>query len=211
MEFNELLCSLLRCCGQQRAGKLIPDFNIGGVLPPFLGGAPGGDYADASPYECTSEELVDKFFISEHRGQLLLGLMKFRATLRAVGITRAMQWIDGSFIENVESRGTVPGDIDVVTFLYRPKAVLADLDWKQFLNANQKGFLNRAANKAAFACDTMFVDMNAPPHLVVDQAAYWNGLFSHQRRTFQWKGMLKVGLGAEDDAAIAKLTAGGIQ
>ena len=190
---------------------MIPAFNIGGVLPPFLGADPGGDFAEASPYECTSEELVDRFFTSEHRGHLLLGLLNFRAALRAVGVSFAMQWIDGSFSEDVESRGGIPGDIDVVTFLDRPQAVKADADWVQFVTANENGFLDRAANKAAFSCDTMFVDLNAPPPLVVVQAAYWNGLFSHQRRTFQWKGMLSILLGAEDNAAMAKLAAGGIQ
>lgn len=184
---------------------------MGGVLPPFLGPDPGGDFADASPYECTSEELVDRFFTSEHRGRLLFGLMNFRSALRAAGVIYAIQWIDGSFTEDVERRGLLPGDVDVVTFLYRPQAVSSDADWGQFVAANQNGFLNRAANKAAFACDTMFVDMNVPTHLVVGQAAYWNGLFSHQRRTFQWKGMLSVTLGVEDNAALAKLAAGGIQ
>jgi len=190
---------------------LIPAFNIGGVLPPFLGPDPAGHFADASPYECTAEELVDRFLTSGHRGHLLLGLMNFRAALRAAGVIYAMQWIDGSFTEDVESRGAVPGDVDVVTFLYRPQAVSSDADWVQFVNANQNGFLNRAANKVAYHCDAMFVDMNVPPHLIVGQAAYWNGLFSHQRRTFQWKGMLSVPLGAEDNAAVAKLAAGGIQ
>lgn len=190
---------------------MIPAFNIGGVLPPFLGPDPGGYAADASPYECTSEELVDRFLNSHHRGHLLLGLMNFRAALRAAGVIYAMQWIDGSFTEDVESRGAMPGDVDVVTFMYRPQAVSSDADWAQFFNANKNGLLNRAANKAAYHCDTMFVDMNVPPHLIVGQAAYWNGLFSHQRRTFQWKGMLSVPLGADDNAAFAKLAAGGIQ
>ena len=190
---------------------LIPAFNIGGVLPPFLGPEPGRDVAEASPYECTSEELVDRFLTSNQRGRLLFGLMNFRAALRAAGVIDAMQWIDGSFTENVESRGLEPGDVDVVTFLYRPKAVRDDANWGQFVATHQGGFLNRAANKAAYACDTMFVDMNVLPHLIVEQAAYWNGLFSHQRRTFQWKGMLCVGLGPNDDGALAKLAAGGIQ
>lgn len=181
------------------------------MLPPFLGADPGGDVAQASPYECTSEEIVDRFFTSDHRGHMLFGLMNFRTALRAAGVIHAMQWIDGSFTEDVESRGLLPGDVDVVTFLYRPQAVSDDADWVQFVAANRNGFLNRAANKAAYACDTMFVDMNVPPHLVVAQAAYWNGLFSHQRRTFQWKGMLSVSLSSDDNAALAKLAAGGIQ
>jgi hypothetical protein len=190
---------------------LIPAYNIGGVLPPFLGPEPGRDFAEASPYECTSEELVDRFLTSDHRGRLLFGLMNFRAALRAAGVIHALQWIDGSFTEDVESRGLVPGDVDIVTFLYRPQAVLDDANWGQFVAAHETGFLNRAANKATYACDTMFVDMNALPHLIVEQAAYWNGLFSHQRRTFQWKGMLTIELGANDDGALAKLAAGGTQ
>jgi hypothetical protein len=35
---------------------------------------------------------------------------------------------------------------------------------------------------------------------VAEQAAYWVGLFSHQRDTFRWKGMVKIEFGTGDDA-----------
>ena len=59
--------------------------------------------------------------------------------------------------------------------------------------------------KTVFMCDAYFVDLLKPPELLVDDTRYWFGLFSHQRETALWKGMLQVPLCSDDDAAKAFL------
>ena len=190
---------------------MIPNFNVGGVLPPFLGAEPGEHAALASPYVCNPLELVDRFFTSAWRGQLLLGLIQFRDALRGEGIVSGLQWIDGSFTEDVEKRGAQPRDIDVVTVLERPAAVANDADWVAFVNAHAGGIFSRDANKANFNVDSLWIDLGVRPRVLVGRAAYWYGLFSHQRVTFQWKGMLSIDLGSDDAPARARLAQGGIQ
>ncbi len=55
------------------------------------------------------------------RRYLLQKWLDFRATLYQAGIQEGFQWIDGSFVENIEQvSGRPPNDIDVVTFFYVP-------------------------------------------------------------------------------------------
>jgi hypothetical protein len=68
----------------------------------------------------------------------------------------------------------------------------------QFVAAHQRLFDPEEA-KAAFDCDAYFVDMNKPAHLLIEDTAYWFGLFSHQRVTALWKGLLQVPLDSDDD------------
>lgn len=54
--------------------------------------------------------------------------------------------------------------------------------------------------------DAFFIDLLDPPELVVDASRYFLGLFSHQRITMIWKGMLQVRLDdAQDDADALEL------
>lgn len=186
---------------------MIPAFNLNGVLPPFVGATPGAQIALSSPYECAPEEVVQRFSTSEHRKGLLRGLFRFRAALRSYGFEIGFQWLDGSFTEDVESRGRNPADIDVLTLSYRPDPLVADAEaWSKFVQTHQSGgIFDRKLNRVSYDCDTVFLDLHTAPHIVARQAAYWNGLFSHRRDTFQWKGMLALPLHVDDRAAIAAL------
>lgn len=186
---------------------LIPDFNLNGVLPPFVGSTPGAQMALSSPYQCSPAELVERFSTSDQRKTLLRGFFGFRKALRANGLEAGFQWVDGSFTENVEALGRDPRDIDVVTLSYRPKAYVADAAaWATFVDDQSKGgIFDRELNRASFACDASFIDLHTLPHLVARQAAYWNGLFSHRRGSFQWKGMLAIPLHIDDADALVAL------
>ena len=189
---------------------LIPQFNLNGVLPPFIGATPGAQMAFSSPYSCTSVELVERFSTSAHRRNLLDGFFQFRASLRESGIVSGFQWLDGSFTEDVESDGREPNDIDVVTLAYRPDGLaLNSQEWTEFVrDQSTGGIFDRVRNRERFTCDTFFVDLNTLPHVVARQAAYWTALFSHQRNTFQWKGMVALPLHIDDTDAIAALAGG---
>ena len=133
---------------------------------------------------------------------LISGLLDYRERLRAVGITSGFQLIDGSFTEDCEAvKGRPPGDIDLVTYAYLP---VAPSQVSVFLSNNLSLFNPRIA-KQTYHCEAFFIDMAKNAELLIDETLYWNGLFSHQRSTFMWKGMLRVPLMADDAAARAQI------
>jgi hypothetical protein len=77
-----------------------------------------------------------------------------------------------------------------------------------FLQAHA-GLFNPLQTKLTYHCDAYFVDLQKPPRLLVADSAYWSGLFSHQRVTALWKGMVQISL-ASDDGAVRQALAGGM-
>src|SRR5258707_13269006 len=95
----------------------IPPFDSNSVLPPHLGDPRLSN--EISPYPCSSLELCDRFATSPDRVRILDGFLRLRALLRDHGMTDGFQWVDGSFLEDVENaEHRPPGDIDVVTFYW---------------------------------------------------------------------------------------------
>lgn len=181
---------------------MIPSMSTSMVLPPFVGDNPGVR-AEMSPYVVTIKDVVQRFAISAERVAILKGLLAYRAALRNVGVLDGYQWLDGSFVEDVEkSRNRPPADIDMVTFARLP-AMDANLKgaWVQ---ANSNLFNPKSA-KRDFLCDAYFVDLQKRPELLVDDTRYWFGMFSHQRETSLWKGMLQVPMQSNDDEANVEL------
>lgn len=171
---------------------MFPNFNLSGVIPPFKTTPTD---RDASPYVTNLRDVVSILGTSPERRALINGLLDYRQALRAVGVTSGFQIFDGSFTENCEAlRGRPPSDIDLVTYAYLPVPPAQKV---AFLNANLDLFDPRRA-KILFGCDAYFVDMGKDAELVVDDTFYWYGLFSHQKSTAAWKGMLRVSLMADD-------------
>ena len=167
---------------------MIPDWNEQGVLPPVRPGA-GGSSPDRAPYRAALEELVERFATSPARAEILQGLLNYRLALHQTGITAGFQWVNGSFVENVEAlEGRPPNDIDVVTFCAVPDGGYAHL-------------FDGDAIKDAFQVDAYFFPLNASltaPR--VHQIAYWYSMWSH-RRNGLWKGFLEVDLNPDADIA----------
>jgi hypothetical protein len=183
---------------------LIPNFTSSGTLPPFYGTGNPVASAGRSPYLVTPSELVARFATSTERNALLTALFAYRQSMRAIGITDGFQWLDGSFVEDAEAvKGRAPSDIDLVTFAHRPIAARDDADWANLVNANLQLF-QPGGN---VGLDTYYVDLELGPQLVVRRTAYWFGLFTHQKVTGLWKGVLQLDLGVDDSAAIALLGA----
>ena len=175
---------------------MIPAFGPSGVLPPFVGASPVVP-AGLSPYVAVMTEIVARFGTSAERLAILNGFLDYRAALAAVGIADGFQWVDGSFVENCETiRQRAPGDVDIVTFAYRP----ATPDWSLFVSQHLELF-DPHRLKAIFKCDAYYIDLQKPGDLIVTETAYFNGLFSHQRDTMQWKGMLSIDLNSDDASA----------
>jgi hypothetical protein len=87
----------------------IPAFDSRGLLPPYIG--PDGATADRSPYEATMTEIVPALGTTPHRRSLVRGLLDYRALLTRLGYTVGLQFLNGTFVENVEGReGRPPND-----------------------------------------------------------------------------------------------------
>lgn len=70
--------------------------------------------------------------------------------------------------------------------------------------ANQDVFNPRQA-KARYRCDAHYIDGGFPGLLIAPQISYWLGLFTHQRATNVWKGILEVPLDSDDASALAAI------
>ena len=184
------------------AGR-IPDWDDSGLLPPFLDNP--ASPRDRSPYRASLGETMVRFgSAGVGRRELLSGLLNFRAALHSVGLTRGFQWIDGSFVEDVESsRGRAPADIDVVTFFHIPEGHTEE----SFANAFPD-FFNPTAMKWDFGIDAYLAAVNLnDSDTVARRAAYWHDIWSHTRDGLR-KGYVQVDLDPrEDESARAALDA----
>lgn len=166
----------------------IPDFDHNQVMPPHLGDPRRAD--QLSPYPATSEEVCRKFATTTERRNILRGWLNFRARLSQFGIVSGFQWLDGSFLENIEFlESRQPHDLDLITFFAPP----SDPNFVAQILANFREFIDRDASKAQYLLDHFPVNLALSPTAIVEHTRYWAGLFSH-RRDGLWKGMLRVEL-----------------
>ena len=169
----------------------LPDFDHNLVLPPHTGDP--RDPSDLSPYPCTSLELCRRFATSPQRRTILRRFLEFRKRIHECGITRGLQWLGGSFLEDVETReGRPPNDLDVVTLYWG-----YDLSFQRQVNGVFPEFADRELAKAGFRLDHFPFDVDYSPETTVDMVRYWIQLFSHNR-TGVWKGMVSVALGTPE-------------
>jgi hypothetical protein len=184
----------------------IPAWNNAGVLPPIRPNAPGSSL-DRSPYVIDLAVLFDRFTTSPERMTILDGLLRFRAELHAAGITSGFQWLDGSFLEQVEVlEGRAPRDMDVVTFFALPQG----LDQCSLVQRHGSLF-DQKHLKATYAMDAYFAVLGQPTdQWQVKNITYWYSLWSH-RRDGLWKGFVQVELDPSQDGdarAILNLAGG---
>lgn len=189
---------------------MIPNHSHTGVLPPFLPGTSPGDVGAMAPYKTTLLNFAQRFATSSERIGILKGLIAYRNALRGIGVRGGFQWVDGSFVEDCERvRGRAPKDLDLITFSVRPTAYSDVGRWRQFIHTRPDLFKPEDSKKL-FLCDAYFVDLNVHPVQIVNVTRYWFGLFSHQRDTFIWKGLLEIPLTDDDSAVEVFLSQGGM-
>lgn len=182
---------------------MIPELNQSGVLPPFISEQGPTDPACMSPYQSTITEFVCCYARSKERIAILRGLLEYRRRLKEVGIIQGFQWLDGSFVENVElNQGRPPADIDLVTFAMRPTTDLEK--WKGIVTDNKDLFCPNEL-KEKYLCDAYFVDLETNPIHIVYETKYLFGLFSHQRESYLWKGMIEIPIDCSDAEALEVL------
>lgn len=169
----------------------IPPWNAIGLLPPIDPEIPTSPYR--SPYPVSLKDLVMRFSTSPERKAVLKGFLSYRKELHRIGIQDGIQWIDGSFLEDVEKiERRAPRDIDVVSFCNTP----LDLS----LSAEDAQIFDQAIAKDRFCVDAYLVEMNkVPPLDLTLLSAYWYSMWAH-RRTQVWKGFLQIDLAPIEDA-----------
>ena len=191
----------------------VPSWNARGVIDPNNPLSPTD--ANRSPYAVSLTAFVEAFATSVARATILQGYLRYRAELHTAGLVKGFQWLDGSFLENIEvNEMRDPGDIDVVTFYEMPAA-----QSQASLRANYPGLfpvngVEHEALKKRLCVDAYYqqLDGNKPTltaaaSRLVNWSAYWYSMWSH-RRDLSWKGFMQVDLsGAEDAQAWTKLSA----
>ena len=175
---------------------LFTPWNSEGFIPPI--GSSGSTSYDRSPYVISLSDLIEDFGHTPARQRLLSGFLSYRDMLHQMGITRGFQWINGSFLENIEERDSrEPEDIDVVTFFYLPSGYTEET----LMDADQSAF-DPSYIKSKYQVDAYYVVLNAE-HMdyIIESSTYWYSLWSHTRDG-QWKGYLQVDLAnVEDESA----------
>ncbi|WP_299646015.1 hypothetical protein [uncultured Jannaschia sp.] len=168
----------------------IPDWNMAGVVPPVRPGAhPAGK--DRSPYRVSLREFADRFCLSSERFEILSGLIDLRSGLHSIGVTQGFQWIDGSFLENIEdTKSRPPNDVDVVTYAFLPVGETQQSFFPKILP-----FMDKAAVKSKYKVDHF---VKILPQIDIRDVCYWYSLWSH-RRDGVWKGYAEVDLDPVDD------------
>lgn len=175
---------------------MIPLWTMAGVLPPIRPGQLGHS-TDRSPYCVSLEQVVDRFSLTSERNKILDGLLKYRAALHQMGLVSGFQWLDGSFMENIEvMESRPPKDIDVVTYAYLPAG-----ETQQTLDAKAGQLFDHAHVKQTYFVDAypQFLGQPmTPPN--VKKVSYWYSMWAH-RRDGLWKGFIQVDLDPSEDSA----------
>lgn len=177
----------------------VPDWQYDGLLPAVT--AVGVELEGRSPYAVDVLGLVKRFGHTDRRRALLRKFFAFRGELRDCGWHSGFQWLNGSFLEDVErvGHGREPGDIDVVSFLYYSEVF--DFEKARHLASSD----GHEDVKARFWIDSYVVNLNGPVDVVLCWAMYWQSLWGHRKLDRMEKGFVRVSIGDDDGSALALL------
>jgi hypothetical protein len=150
-------------------------------------------------------DLVHVLGTTTKRRGLLKGLLNYRALLTSLGYVSGLQFVNGSFAENVELReGRPPDDVDVFSMLARPARYRSDPTlWASVgFSEWQNEIANQSLNKSRFGVDAYAIAVDQhDTETNINSIIYWYSLFAHKRVTHDWKGFLRVPMNSADDAA----------
>jgi len=183
----------------------IPSWNPDGLLPPVDPESPTS--ADRSPYCVSLDDVVLRFSETAERRAILYGFLGYRSSLHAIGLTDGVQWLDGSFVEQIESgtRRRPPADVDVVTFFRLPQGRTQAELVESASDLFPSDAVGRLALKDRFQVDAYSVHLGQSSNRLLELATYWSGVWGHQRDTFAWKGFLQIDLAPTDDEMARQL------
>ena len=178
---------------------MIPPFDKNNVLPPYIGATPT-KRGFQSPYTSDIMELCHYFAKTPARICILKGFVRFRIDCAANGIGKGVQWLDGSFMEDIELSGSRdPRDIDVISLIQskNPKE-------EAEIIARFPSFCDSNLSKAKYHVDHYFFYYDMSPRDTIESTKYWIQLFSHNRLGI-WKGMIEIPLYDNTDMDIQAL------
>jgi hypothetical protein len=180
--------------------RSFPFWNSMGILPPIKPEMLGNSM-ERSPYQITLSDFFNYFTLSQERVKILEGFLVFRAELHKLGITHGFQWLNGSFLENIELlEGRSPRDLDVVTF-YQPPAG----ETQQSLTQKNESIFSPVYLKSTFAIDGYFFMLgHHVPAEEIKKITYWYSMWSH-RRNGLWKGFVQIDLDLSHDTEANKI------
>lgn len=143
--------------------------------------------------------MVQRFAIGTARCTILDGLLRYRADLRGIGFVEGFQWLDGSFVEDIEAReGRPPRDIDVVSFAYPPRG-MSKTEINRIMDERPDLFDHERC-KQGFHCDTSIINLTTSPGGWCSRRAIGMVCF-HRRGDALWKGMLQLPMDSDDHSA----------
>jgi hypothetical protein len=179
--------------------RSLPFWNNMGILPPVRPEM-SGNSMERSPYQITLSDFFNYFSTTQKRKEILTGFLTFRSELHKLGMTHGFQWLDGSFLEDIEMlENRPPRDLDIVTFYQLP-----DGETQQSLTQKNKDIFNTTHLKSTFAIDGYFVMLG---HLAkverIKKITYWYSMWSH-RRNGLWKGFVQIDLDPSQDTEVNK-------
>ena len=137
-------------------------------------------------------EFVTQFATTRDRVDLIEKFLDYRDALHQAGISEGFQWINGSFVENIEqsSRRRPPEDIDVVTFFFRDESA----------REGYEDLFDPDITKQNFDVDGYGIELGRPLAVVTAMdIGYFHGMWSHRRVDHVWKGFIQVDLDPEED------------
>ncbi|WP_054004792.1 DUF6932 family protein [Cypionkella psychrotolerans] len=190
----------------------IPEFAPHGALPPYVDGNPTSRRA-RSPYSASIFEVVERFCTSPHRAKLLTGLNEYRKHLHQGGFISGTQWVDGSFVKNVElTLKRDPKDIDIITLFNRPiKYQVQPTKWDSDYETHLHGaYFHTKRMKPIYLCDTYGIDLDVGQMSLIRDTTYWMGLFTDIRGSFNKKGIVEIPLASDpmEFSAVAQAIGG---
>jgi hypothetical protein len=184
----------------------IPEWNSQGIIPPINTQRPTD--IGRSPYIVPLTDFALRFGQSAERRVVLDGLLRYRAALHYAGLTQGFQWLDGSFLENIEAlESRPPNDIDVVTFYDLPEGK-SQMDLMHQVSDIFPA--TRAAKihlKNTYHVDAYLEHLGKTPSHLIKRSTYWYSMWSH-RRNQVWKGFVQIDLAPTEDAAAIAALAG---
>ena len=177
----------------RKSTVVIPDWDSQGVLPPINSASPTS--LDRSPYRVSLVDFVLRFGNADPRRRILAGFLDFRSALHGIGVDSGFQWVDGSFLEDIERiENRSPRDLDLVTFFRLPEGRT-----QRTLRDAAPNIFDNAYCKENFRVDAYFQPLDdGSPESLVAQSAYWYSVWSHRRNEY-WKGYLQLDLSSTDD------------
>lgn len=178
-------------------------WNDQGVLSPIIEQDPTG--ATRSPYKISLLDLYRNFATTSVRKDIFKGFLNYRKTLHEIGGLNGFQWINGSFLQDVEKlENRPPNDIDVVSFMDTQNVINSD-SLSEFISRTNVSI------KSEYCVDAYYVFMSElSPENLVQVSAYWYSIWSHTRNLI-WKGFIQVPLDPEEDQRLLSFIEGGIK